>query len=63
MCVSLCMIPIFKRDLIELKDACAAKNMRFNVTNMKIVISKFALSIIQRVSKIEKALMAKGINL
>lgn len=57
------MIPIFKRDLLELKEACVSKDMCFNVSNVKVVISKFALSIIQRVSKIEKALLAKGINL
>lgn len=62
-CISLSMIPILKRDLFELKNACVAKNIRFNVSNIKIIISKFFLSILQRVSKIEQALIAKGIDL
>lgn len=62
-CISLSMIPILKRDLFELKNACVAKNIRFNVSNIKIIISRFFLSILQRVSKIEKALIAKGIDL
>lgn len=62
-CISLSMIPILKRDLRELKEACVAKNISFNVSNIKIIISKFFLSILQRVSKIERALLSKGIDL
>lgn len=62
-CISLSMIPIFKRDLCELRDACISKGVRLNVSNVKFVVSKFFLSILQRVNKIERALYAKGIDL
>jgi energy-coupling factor transporter transmembrane protein EcfT len=62
-CISLSMIPIFKRDLYELRDTCVSKGIRFSVSNVKFVVSKFFFSILQMVSKIERALLAKGIDL
>lgn len=59
-CISLSMIPIFKKDLRELKEACKAKNMKWNIPNMKFIFSRFFLSLIQRVNQIEEALIAKG---
>lgn len=61
-CISLSMIPILKKDLLEMKEACRAKNIKFNVKNMKIILSKFLLSLLIRVNKIEEALIAKGQN-
>lgn len=61
-CISLSMIPILKKDLHEMKEACIAKNIIFNVKNMKIILSKFFLSLITRVNQIEESLMAKGYN-
>ena len=43
-CMSLSMIPIFKKDLRELKEACKAKNMKWNIPNMKFIFSRFFLS-------------------
>lgn len=61
-CISLSMIPILKKDLFEMKEACKAKNIKFNIKNMKIILSKFCLSILMRVNQIEEALIAKGQN-
>ena len=59
-CISLSMIPILKNDLREVKEACMAKNISFNVKNIKIILAKFFLSLIMRVNQIEEALIAKG---
>ncbi len=61
-CISLSMIPILKKELNEMKDACKAKGIKFNLRNMKIILSKFFLNLIMRVNQIEEALMAKGQN-
>lgn len=58
--ISLSMLPTLKKSLYELKEACLAKNMVFNVKNIKIMLSKFFLSIISRVNEIEESLIAKG---
>lgn len=58
--ISLAMLPILKKELYELKEACIAKNIRFNIRNMKIILGKFFLSLIFRVNKVEEALIAKG---
>ena len=36
-CISLSVIPILKKDLYELKEACKSKNITFNVSEGKIV--------------------------
>ena len=59
-CISLSVIPILKKDLYELKEACKSKNITFNVKNMKIVLAKFFLSLISRVNELEESLIAKG---
>jgi len=61
-CISLSMIPILKKDLLEMKEACRAKNIRINIKNIKIILSKFFLSLLMRVNQIEEALIAKGQN-
>lgn len=61
-CISLSMIPILKKDLAEMKEACKAKGIKFNIKNMKIILSKFCLSILIRVNELEDALIAKGQN-
>lgn len=58
-CISLSVIPVLKKDLLEVKEACIAKNIDFNIKNMKIILSKFFISLIARVSEIEEALIAK----
>lgn len=59
-CISLSMIPIMKREYGELKAACKAKDIKMNIKNMKIVVSKLLLSFIKRVNQIDEALIEKG---
>ena len=54
------MLHILKKDLYEVKEACIAKNIVFNVKNIKIILAKFFLSLITRVNQIEESLVAKG---
>lgn len=58
--ISLSMIPILKKSLYEIKEACVAKNISLNVKNIKIIVSKFFLSLISRVNEIEESLIVKG---
>ena len=58
--ISLSVIPILKKDLFEIKEACKSKNITFNIKNMKIVLAKFFLSLISRVNDIEESLISKG---
>lgn len=59
-CISLSVIPMLKKDLYEVKEACIAKNITFNIKNLKIIFVKFFLSLIAKVNEIEESLMAKG---
>lgn len=56
------MISILKKELNEIKESCMAKNITFNMQNIKYILLKFAMSIIKRVSELEEALIAKGYN-
>lgn len=56
------MIPILKKELNEIKESCMAKNITFNMQNIKYILLKFAMSMIKRVSELEEALIAKGYN-
>lgn len=58
--ISLSMIPILKREVLEVKEACKAKDIPFNIKNMKIILSKLMTSFLKRVSKIDEALVEKG---
>ncbi len=59
-CISLSVIPILKKDLYELKEACKAKKITLNLKNIKIVLVKFFLSLILRVNEIEESMIEKG---
>lgn len=59
-CISLSLLPAIKNDLTEIKNACKAKNINMNLTNMKYILSKFLLSLIKRVNQIDEALIEKG---
>ena len=54
------MVPVLKKEFLDLKNACLAKNIDWNIKNMKIILSKFLFSIIKRVNEIDEALMQKG---
>lgn len=58
--LALCMIPVLKKEAIDLKNACTAKGIKWNIKNMKIILSKFLVSIIKRVTEIDEALIEKG---
>lgn len=60
--ISLSMLPILRKELNEVKDACKAKNISFNVKNSKYILSKLLLSIIRKTNYIEEALISKGYN-
>lgn len=54
------MIPILKKEFIDLKNVCIAKNIDWKLKNMKIILTKFLFSIIRRVNEIDEALIQKG---
>lgn len=54
------MVPVLKKEFVDLKNACLAKNIEWNVKNMRIILSKFLYSIIKRVNEIDEALIQKG---
>lgn len=58
--ISLSIIPIIKREIKETKEVCRAKNIKINIVNSKIIISKFLLSFLRRVNDLDKALIEKG---
>ena len=57
------MLPILKREYLEVKEACKAKNIQFNITNMKMILSKLFISLFRRVNEIDEALLEKGYDL
>lgn len=59
-CISLSMLPIFKREYSQLKDACLAKGIDMNVKNMKIILMKLLISVMKRVNEIEASMIEKG---
>ena len=58
--ISLSMIPVLKNEYIEVKEACKAKNITFNIKNMKVILSKVLLSTIKRINEIDESLVEKG---
>lgn len=59
-CISLSMIPILKREYLQLRDACFAKGIDMNVKNMKVVLTKLMISVMKRVNEIEESMIEKG---
>lgn len=59
-CISLSMLPILKREYLQLKDACVAKGMDLNVNNMKPIFTKLMISVMKRVNEIEESMIEKG---
>lgn len=60
--ISLSMLPILKKELNDVKDACRAKNISFNFKNSKYILSRFLMSIIRKTNYIEESLIYKGYN-
>ena len=59
-CIAISTIPILKKDLLEVKEACRCRNIDFNIKNSKVIFTKFFLSLIKKVNQMEEALIAKG---
>ena len=59
-CICLSVIPMLKKDLYEVKEACIAKNITFNIQSVKIIFAKFFSSLVVRVNEIEESLIVKG---
>lgn len=58
--ISLSMLPIIKREYLEVYEVCKSKNIPFNIKNMKIILSKIITSFLKRVNEIDEALVEKG---
>lgn len=56
------MLPIIKREYIEIKEACIAKGINMNLKNSKIILSKVLISFMSRINEIDNALIEKGCN-
>ncbi|MCI9177573.1 MAG: hypothetical protein HFJ28_03150 [Clostridia bacterium] len=61
--ISISMVPTLKKEYSEVKEACKAKGIQFNVKNMKIILQKLFLSTFKRVNEIDEALLEKGYDL
>ena len=59
-CISLSLIPSIKNILLEVKNACKAKNIDINLSNMKYILSKILISMLKRVGEIDEAMIEKG---
>lgn len=59
-CIALSMLPIFKQQYKQLKEACLAKGMDLNIKNMKPILSKLLISVMKRVNEIEASMIEKG---
>ena len=60
--IALSILPIMKREYIEVKEACKAKNIPMNFKNSKMILSKMLTSYLKRVNEIDEALIEKGYN-
>ena len=59
--LALTMVPVLRREFKEIKYSCIAKNIKWNIKNMKIILSKFMISIFKRVNELDEALREKNI--
>ena len=57
------MIPVIKKELKEMKEACKAKNIKLNIKNTKIILSKLLISLFRRTNELDEALIEKGYDL
>lgn len=59
-CISLSMLPILKNEYSQLKEACMAKGIDVNISNMKVILTKLMVSVMKRVNEIEESMLEKG---
>lgn len=60
--IALSTLPIMKREYLELKEACKAKNIPMNLKNSKVILARMLVSYLKRVEEIDEALIEKGYN-
>lgn len=58
--VALMLIPILRRTLSEIRDACYGKGLRWNLRTAKVVLLCSGRQILERVEQIDQAITAKG---
>lgn len=58
--ISLMMIPILRKDVRELREACKAKGASWNLSTAKMILQKLGWTLIIQVNQLEEALLAKG---
>lgn len=61
--IALSMVRTLKKEYNEIKEACKAKNITLNISNIKIILSKLFFSFFKRISQIDEALLEKGYDL
>lgn len=59
-CIALSLIPTLRRQLSEVRLACAVKHMSINLHNAKPILTRFLTSVFARIEQIEASLLAKG---
>lgn len=59
-CISLSLVPTLRRQLSEIRLACATKHMSVNFHNIKPILMRFFTSVFARMEQIEASLLAKG---
>lgn len=60
--IALSILPIMKKEYLEVREACRAKNIPMNLKNSKIILARLLTSYLKRVSEIDEALIEKGYN-
>ncbi len=60
--ISLSILPILKKEVYEVKDACRAKNISFNIKNSKYILSKYFITLLRKVNEMEESLISRGYN-
>lgn len=58
--IALSILPLLQRDLRELKFACRAKNLPWNLATIKLFLSRFLELTFARMSQIEDSLISKA---
>lgn len=58
--ISLSIIRMLKKDLLDIIDVCKCKNIKLNITNIKYIMSVYLIGIVKRTNQIDEALIAKG---
>lgn len=58
--IALMMIPVLRKNLREMQQACRAKGLKWNIDTFKIVLQKLGYTSLAQVNQLEEGLLAKG---